>query len=383
MLSDRSIKTAKPAAKHQFIADGKGLYLRVHPSGKKQFVYRSRKNGKARWVALGDYPAMSLLVARQRALDMAGAALPDAATLQTVYASYTAVIGARYERFDLIDQRVTANLMPDYGTRLVHTITRREMATLLQDVAHRAPVLANRLLADMKHIFQYAVEAGYLSSSPVAAITRNTVGGDEKSKTKALDWAEIRAFIRLMLPVRFHLQTRLSLGLLLLTGLRASEVIGLDRSEIRDDWWHVPRRRMKNKDRRRSDHKVYMSRQTRGLLRMAFKWFGHRPFDGMDHRTLSRALLRAGVGYTPHDFRRTMATRMPDLGVPPHVIEKMLDHQMEGVMAVYNHAEYLPERKAAMILWGSKLSELRVQAKKEPGEAPGSKTPMEEAATGE
>ncbi len=49
--------------------------------------------------------------------------------------------------------------------------------------------------------------------------------------------------------------------------------------------------------------------------------------------------------YTPHDLRRTMATRLSDLGVMPHVIEKMLNHQMEGVMAVYNRAEYLEERK--------------------------------------
>ena len=43
----------------------------------------------------------------------------------------------------------------------------------------------------------------------------------------------------------------------------------------------------------------------------------------------------------------------------PHVIEKMLDHQMEGVMAIYNRAEYWPERVAAQRLWGLKLASIR------------------------
>jgi len=41
------------------------------------------------------------------------------------------------------------------------------------------------------------------------------------------------------------------------------------------------------------------------------------------------------------------------------VIEKLLNHQMEGVMAVYNRGEYWPERVAAQVLWGRKLAELR------------------------
>ena len=56
---------------------------------------------------------------------------------------------------------------------------------------------------------------------------------------------------------------------------------------------------------------------------------------------------------------------MADIEVMPHVIEKMLDHQMDGVMKVYNRAEYWPERVAAQRLWGLKLAELR-RTKKSP-----------------
>lgn len=56
--------------------------------------------------------------------------------------------------------------------------------------------------------------------------------------------------------------------------------------------------------------------------------------------------------FTPHDLRRTAATRMADIPVHAHVIEKVLNHRMKGVMAVYNYADYLPERQRALADWG-------------------------------
>ena len=78
-----------------------------------------------------------------------------------------------------------------------------------------------------------------------------------------------------------------------------------------------------------------------------------------DHRVLSHALRRLEQQFTPHDLRRTFASRLSDLGVMPHVIEKMLNHKMEGVMAVYNRAEYWSERVEAQKVWDRKLRELR------------------------
>jgi integrase len=63
--------------------------------------------------------------------------------------------------------------------------------------------------------------------------------------------------------------------------------------------------------------------------------------------------------FTPHDLRRSMATQLAERGVQPHIIEKMLNHRMEGVWAVYNRYEYLPERQAAWRMWGATLAGLR------------------------
>ena len=62
-----------------------------------------------------------------------------------------------------------------------------------------------------------------------------------------------------------------------------------------------------------------------------------------------------------HDLRRTMATRMGDLGVQPHVIEAVLNHisgHKAGVAGVYNRSSYAEEKRAALELWGRHVDAL-------------------------
>lgn len=53
--------------------------------------------------------------------------------------------------------------------------------------------------------------------------------------------------------------------------------------------------------------------------------------------------------FTPHDLRRTTATMLSELGVDPIVVEKILNHELMGVMAVYNRHQYMDKRKEALI----------------------------------
>jgi hypothetical protein len=42
---------------------------------------------------------------------------------------------------------------------------------------------------------------------------------------------------------------------------------------------------------------------------------------------------------------------MADNGIEPFIVERVLNHKLEGVMAVYNRAEYEAERiKAALVM---------------------------------
>jgi integrase len=62
-----------------------------------------------------------------------------------------------------------------------------------------------------------------------------------------------------------------------------------------------------------------------------------------------------------HDIRRTVATRLSDLGVLPHVVEAILNHvsgHKAGVAGVYNRASYAAEKSAALVLWGDHVTAL-------------------------
>ena len=62
-----------------------------------------------------------------------------------------------------------------------------------------------------------------------------------------------------------------------------------------------------------------------------------------------------------HDLRRTAATGMARLNIPPHVVDKVLNHvsgTIRGVAAVYNRFEYLEERRAALEAWGRYVGDL-------------------------
>ena len=64
--------------------------------------------------------------------------------------------------------------------------------------------------------------------------------------------------------------------------------------------------------------------------------------------------------WTPHDLRRTAATRMAeDLQVQPHVIEAILNHvsgHKHGVAGIYNLATYAAEKDAALSLWADHVA---------------------------
>jgi integrase len=168
------------------------------------------------------------------------------------------------------------------------------------------------------------------------------------------------------------------LRLLLLTGQRLDEVAGMTREELRDDGsWHLPSARTKNK----RAHVVPLSPLACDLIAsmgdedtgLVFTTNGRTPVSGWSRmkRRLDAAMLelakqeRGGKVTIPpwrlHDLRRTAVTNIVELGVPPHVVELVVNHisgHKAGVAGVYNKSEMLPERKAALERWAAHLEGL-------------------------
>jgi integrase len=86
--------------------------------------------------------------------------------------------------------------------------------------------------------------------------------------------------------------------------------------------------------------------------------FGSRSAEGLRHwhakAELDRRLGPTVAPWRLHDLRRSAATRMADLGVQPHIIETILNHQSGhrgGVAGIYNRSTYEKEKRAALALW--------------------------------
>lgn len=326
MLTDRKVASAKPGT----YADTGGLYLKVSPKGLKTWRVRTQKKGDTTWRSIGHYPGLSLAEARRvsQNLETATATAISPATAIAVYKSKLQV--RRPEQVERL-------LAPLHEKISLAAMTRRELMQTLQEKATQAPVMANRMLTRWQDFFNFCVQQGWLDANPLAGVQRKFVGGKEKSRDRVLNWPEVEAFLRLVLDPH----TKLALYFILATGLRPSEAL-----------WVMRHRKLVDIPTKTVSHRVPAVPHVKAILRLVKK-------VPVSHLTLSNALRRKKVGYTPHDLRRTFATRLSDLGVMPHVVEKCLNHKMIGVMQVYNHAEYWEERVAAMKLWGRKLSQLR------------------------
>jgi integrase len=168
--------------------------------------------------------------------------------------------------------------------------------------------------------------------------------------------------------IDLFITSKLCLKLILLTGQRSGEICGMTWKELdlKNEVWTIPAARMKNN----LQHKLPLTASVNKIIAQSKKMFGgdtpwvfpspNRDAPLVQH-SLSRAVKRhhkeMGVEqeFTPHDIRRTMRTRLAELNVPEFVAERVLGHKLEGMLAVYNLHDYLPEKRKALEAWEAKL----------------------------
>ena len=81
-----------------------------------------------------------------------------------------------------------------------------------------------------------------------------------------------------------------------------------------------------------------------------------KPFTGFSKakRRLDK-LIGDIAPYTLHDLRRTVRTRLSELGVTPFIGELVIGHRQRGVHAVYDLFRYENEKREALLKWEANL----------------------------
>lgn len=89
--------------------------------------------------------------------------------------------------------------------------------------------------------------------------------------------------------------------------------------------------------------------------------YADRPYSGYSKGKRELDARAGQHGWTLHDLRRTAATGMAKSGVPPHVVERLLNHvsgTFGGVAGVYNRFGYLDEMRDALMRWEHHVHDL-------------------------
>src|SRR5262249_928571 len=147
--------------------------------------------------------------------------------------------------------------LPAWSGRVVHEIERRDVRELVEAVAQDRPVMANRALAHLSKFFNWLCEQDVLKASPCAGVRPPA---KEKARERVLSDDEIVALWRACDAVGGREGTVVKL--LVLTGQRLGEVIGMCRTEINGDTWSLSGERTKNK----KAHSVPLSMQALALI---------------------------------------------------------------------------------------------------------------------
>jgi integrase len=353
MLSDRRIRALKPAPRDKWYCDGNGLYLRVRRTGGRSWVLRRKRGSHVEVITVGAWPALGLAQARLKAGALAGKDVSTLSLGALLDTWHMEVVRKTYRRPREV-QGYIERLDPALKVTKLRNLERVEVRHALRRYAEeRGPVAANRALSILKTALRFAVDAGYLDISPVDRLSSELIGGAEVSRDRVLTDEELRSLWQAR-----STHTPL-LRFLLLTGQRIGEAQRATWSHVLGDRWHIPKEHSKN----HRAHWVALPRQALALLRgrdtSRALLFGTATDTGVQawlRRWCERE--RISPAFRPHDLRRTCATRLNTLGVLPHVTEKILNHTMQGVMAVYNRADYEAERIEAMQRWADALDRI-------------------------
>lgn len=411
-LTDRRIKTVcvRPGGARLELWDTTipGLGLRVAPDsgqgeGTKTWFVRYRFAGAQRRLKLGTYPTLSLSKAHDAArgvfegitagIDPAGertkaaAPEPEVLTFAKLADRFIDRHAKRHTRsWETTKRHLDKHVAPHWGKRPAAEITRKDVNKLLNDLVDAGtPILANRVLAAVRKLFNWAVGEDELPTSPCIGVKPKA---KEQDRERVLSDSELagvwRAADAIGLPFGPFVK------LLMLSLQRRDEVAGMrwDELDLQAKVWALPGKRAKNA----KPHLVPLPALAVEILESVpkvelkpgepspyvFTTTGATPISGYSRakNTLDRLVLEGRQkaakerGEDPeqvkgledwrfHDLRRTGSTGLARLRVPKEIRERVLNHvegrQQKGVAEIYDRYQYLDEKRDALDLWATQV----------------------------
>lgn len=391
LLSDTSVRMAKPRTKAYRLSDGHGLYLEVAPNGSRYWRLKYRFDGREKRLALGVYPVITLARAREEALEarrvlhdgddpserkkerQREAKLAAANSFESVARDWHAVMRPKWTERHAADviESLEKDIFPIFGARPIAGLKAPEVLEAIRKIEKRGAIdIAQRVRQRCSAVFAFGIGTGVVENNPVAAM-KGVFVTRKKVPRRMLPASELSSFLRNLRTHKGDRMIELALRLIILTMVRTVELRGArwDEFDFERKVWLIPEGRMKM----RAPHLVPLSRQAVAILEeLKLMTGGHDlVFPGRNDRrkpisenTLLYALYRLGYHQraTTHGFRALASTILNECGLwRSDAIERQLAHkEQNAVRAAYHRAEYLDERARMMQWWADYLDAAEV-----------------------
>ncbi|NCC23158.1 MAG: DUF4102 domain-containing protein [Alphaproteobacteria bacterium] len=387
-LTDKECKAAQPGPKSRKLTDGSGLYLEVTPSGGKYWKLKYRYLGKEKKLTIGPYPIISLQEARfkredarrqlidgidpgQIKLEKKRQRLFDAQnTFKAVAESWQDHNALKWSENHArtVRRRLEQDVYPELGRKPLADIKPPDIIHMVKKIEDReAYEMARRALQYVRQVYDYGICHAIVDRNPVTHM-RGILKTAPKENFAAIDIRQLPELVGKLNrnEARLFPQTLYAMKLLMLTFVRTSELIKArwEEFDLENAMWVIPAARMKT----RRDHLVPLSGTALSILRDLKRLNGHRPYvfpsktdprNHMSNNTILAALRRMGYSgiMTGHGFRALAMTAIVErLGYPDHIPDRQLAHARKNqVMAAYNRAEFLDQRRRMMQDWADYL----------------------------
>lgn len=393
-LTDVAIRKTKPGDKLRKLSDSGGLQLHIFPNGSRLWRYAYRFDGKARTMAFGAYPGVTLQAARRLHFEarekVLGGVDPQAAKRReqaVARAERSNTFGLmadaliekkeREARADRTMEKVRWLLSlarPALGERPLNEITAGDILAVLRPIERAGKLeTARRLRSLVGEVFRLAIANDLLSTDPTLSLRGALVTPRVRHHAAITDPAKLGELMRAIDGFTGQPQTKAALQLLSLTALRPGELRLSKWTDIDFEGasWSVEAGRMKQ----RRAHRVPLPGQAVTILSELRRITGHGRDNlifpsarsvtiPISENTMNAALRRLGFSkeeMTSHGFRASFSSLANESGLwNRDAVERQLSHvDQDAVRRAYARSDFFEERQRMMQWWADELERFR------------------------
>ncbi len=391
-LTDTEVKAAKPKAKEYNLADGRGLALRVKPTGTKTWIfnYQHPITKKRNNLGFGSYPDVTLARAREKRSD-ARRLLDQHIDPKTYFQEQIKIKQAELAcTFEVITnewfqlklskvKKATADkhmemlrnhVLPKLGPVSVKNIKPVEVINILRPIEAKGSLeTVKRLCRVINEIMILALNSGKIENNPIAHISKNFITPTPK-KMATISPTRLPELMQSLTNHNLMIVTRLLVEWQLHTMTRPSETAKArwEEIDIENRVWVIPAARMK----RNREHIVPLTPQTLNLLERLRAIRGCSEYLFPSHRgrhkhanvqTANMALKRIGFKgeLVSHGLRALASTALNEQRFDSELIEVCLAHvDKDSVRNAYNRSDYLERRRVIMEWWSKHIEQAAI-----------------------